>query len=131
MDIEELNGNWNSLLGRATKMKQAGELDDVTYGKIWRASKNWRKWYKQSGPFDDMWATASTAKYVKRYRAALELAERHGVHPGQVLEMTAIEQASTAGDKLSTMIVIGVGLGAVTLLGLVLASTRGTGQSCD
>ena len=131
MDIEELNGNWNSLMNAAIKLKMAGTLDARNYGIIERASENWRKWYKHAGPLDDMFATATTAKFVRRYRAALKIARAAGVRPKEVLEMTALEQASDAGNKMGWMIGIGLGLAGLTAIGLVVASTRGTGQGCD
>ena len=128
MDIEDLNGAWNSLMGRATKMRIAREIDKASYNRIWREHSRWRKWRHQSGPLDDMFATATTARQVKRYRAALEFAKKKGVHPRSVLEMTAIEQASRASDQLSAIILISVGFGVATLLATVVASTRGTGD---
>lgn len=128
MDIEDVNGAWNSLMGRATKMKLAGELDKASYNRIWREHSRWRRWRHQSGPLDDMFATGTTARQVKRYRAALQFARKKGVHPASVLEMTAIEQAHAASDKLSTIIAISVGLGVATLLATVVATARGNGQ---
>ena len=125
MTLGELTEAWNELrnsaLGRGVKPNVSPSLAR----RVGREHAAFRNWVRDATPVDDIITSASSRKWVQRYRKLLAQVQREGVEPSFSLPMTAMEAASHLGDTLERSIAWGVFGTGVGIALFILAKMGG------